>query len=245
MANYLYIDTEFSSFDSKRGDLLQLAIQPVIDGTIIEPFNEFVAPRNLLAWNKKAEEVHGISEKRAMGFQSYGSLQDRLLSYMEQFDCYFVVKAFSCNTDKRYIEKLTRESKNGLMMAWNRRVKHNWDDVLNKVKDRKKSVKSINNKLGGLCEYFQIEINAHDALSDAIATMKLDEILSTLPSDKTPVSQLSMRSLSEIEKREKYIDSRYVQIGGNGTVYITEHATSDKEAMRIIFDELWQLYIDS
>ena len=60
-------------------------------------------------------------------------------------------------------------------------------------------------------------------------------------SDFIQISSLS--KLSEQDKISKYMDIKYVQVSG-GEVFLTKEATSDKEAMRIIFTELWSLFVN-
>ena len=51
--------------------------------------------------------------------------------------------------------------------------------------------------------------------------------------------------LSELDKRKKYLDMKYVSMGGDGCVFLTEYATSDREALRVILEEIWHIYAEA
>ena len=48
--------------------------------------------------------------------------------------------------------------------------------------------------------------------------------------------------MSEIEKREKFLGMDYIQNSG-GEIFITKKATDNPEALKVIFSELWSLYV--
>lgn len=241
--NYLYLDSEFSSFYSsdrnKSGELLQLAIVPVINGEVKEPFNEMCKPLTH-RWNPHAEKVHKISRGFAQQQQHPGQMAEKLLEFLRQYDCEFTCAGWSCGGDKNYIERLIAD--HGLSKEWYRRVKFKWRDVKNRMQERKRFFPVKNYKLETCAEFFQIPINAHDALSDADVTRLVDERLSTVKMTSTAV-QLENQQLDNIAKKQKYTDRKYLQIG-NGTVYISEHATQNPEAMRVIIEELWDVFVE-
>ena len=93
--------------------------------------------------------------------------------------------------------------------------------------------------LGALCKHFDIKLdNAHDALHDISATYDLYEILRSMK----PEVQQQQKSMTYLEKRDKYLDRSYVMFNAEGDVYINEKATKDPEAMKFISEELYNLY---
>lgn len=246
--NYLTEDTEFSSFYSadrmKSGELLQVAIVPVIDGVADKSraFNEYCRPLTKI-WNSHSEKVHGISRKRAESFQHPSELCEKLGKWIEQFDDVFMMMGYNCTGDKRFIERLVVDY--GISNDWHFKVQHKWKDVHDMAKKRKKQIPKKSLSLSSLCEYFGIETKSHDALYDAIATFEVSERLKLMDSPTEARQNFLVSQMTEVEKRKKYLDLKYMMINGEGSIFITEHATKDKEALRIILGEIWSLYVDN
>lgn len=246
--NYLSIDTEFTSFYSpdrkKSGELLQVGIIPVIDGVPDHEnaFNEYVKPLTKI-WSPQAEKVHGITRARAQTFQTPEELCEKLIRWIGKYDCYFRPIGFNCTGDKNYIERLIMDYKLG--NHWHFKVNHKWIDVKKMATKRKKMIPKKSLTLESLCDYFGIKIDAHDALSDAIATFYVKERLKLIDSPSEGRQNYLNSQMSEIEKRKKYLDLKYVALNGEGSVFITEHATADKEALRVILSEIWDLYVEN
>lgn len=246
--NYLTQDTEFSSFYStdrkKSGELLQLAIVPVIDGVPdkSKAFNEYCRPLTSM-WNSHAEKVHKISRKRAESFQHPSELCQKLGEWIEQFDNVFTMMGFNCTGDKRFIERLVTDY--GISNDWHFKVQHKWIDVFDRAKKRKKQIPRKSLTLASLCEYFGIELDAHDALSDALGAFYVDERLKLIDSPTEARQNYLISKMTEVEKRKKYLDLKYIMLNGEGSIFITEHATKDKEALRIILGEIWSLYVEN
>lgn len=243
--NYLSIDTEYSSFyspeRSKSGDLLQLSIVPVINGIEQKPFNEYCRPLGKI-WSHHAEKVHKISKKKAMGFQHPNELGDKLKEFVSQYDCLMQPLGHNCKGDKNYLERLVYDCK--MAAEWYPKVRDKWKDTHTIAKKLKNMIPTKDMKLQTLCKYFGIEIKAHDAVSDAQATSKLYQKLDAMIAAKEG-RQSGVGGESELQKRKKYLDMKYVSFGGDGTVFLTEFCTGDREALRIVLGELWAKYGES
>lgn len=240
--NYLYIDTEYTSFFSsdrlKSGELLQVGIVAVVDGVVSDTLNEYVRPLTAV-WNNHAEKVHGISKNKASTAQHPNDLATKIVDFVEKNDRVFTVVGHSCSGDQKYIERLMLDC--GVTARWHSRVRNSWQDTLTISKGRNLGISKY--KLEDLAEYFNVKFdNAHDALADADMTRLVHENLLTMPKDDEYVPQ-NILGESHVDKRKKYMDKKYIQLG-SGAIYITEHATSNPEAMKIIIEELWELYIE-
>lgn len=240
--NYLFIDTEYSSFFSadraKSGELLQIAVVPVINGVRDEVLCEFMAPLTKV-WNVGAEKVHGISRERAESFQHPKDACYSLGDFLARHDCVFQVVGHNPSGDKKYIERLFNDY--GLGNNWFPRIRPDWLCTASIAKKNKSLVPVKNHKLETLCKFFKIDINAHDALSDAMATAELFEKLSGLFSVNKQ-REASLVDLTEVEKSVKYNDRKYVMLNGDGCVYISEHATKNPDALRVVLDSIWKTY---
>ena len=245
--NYLSIDTEFSAFYSvdkgKSGELLQVSIIPVINGIpdTAKAFNEFCAPQTKV-WSSHAEKVHKITRKRAETFQSRSELAEKLINWVKQFDDVFTCMGYSCLGDKRFIERMLYEET--LSNHWFLRTRTEWKDVKKMVTARKKLIPRKSHTLGSMCDYFGIELNAHDALSDALGTFKVYERVRLLETPTEGRQRYLTSKLTEIEKKRKYTDLKYMMLDGYGGCFISEHATKDKEALRIVLEQIWNLYVE-
>lgn len=241
--NLLYLDTEFSSFYSsdkkKSGELLQLAVIPVINGVVEKSFNEKCRPLTNV-WNSHAEKVHNIPRHEAMTYQHPKAMAAKLKDFLEGFDCMFTPAGWNIRGDKSYLDRLVTDY--NLSSQWHRKVKYKWRDVLIRVQKRKKFFPVANLKLGTVSKYFGIELNAHNALSDADVTRQIDDRCSTVQLVEKSI-QLANHNLEEVEKQSKYTDRKYLQMA-DGTVYISEHATKNPEAMKVILQELWDIFVE-
>lgn len=240
--NYLSIDTEYSSFYSpyrhKSGDLLQIAIRPVVNGVMEEPFNSYVKPLGNV-WNKHAERVHGITRKQAESFPHPVEVSQELRKFLQKYDNAFKALGHNPTGDKQYIDRFVKDY--DLINEWHKRVNPKWKCTA-QIAAKKKSLIPVKNcKLETLAKFFRIPIKAHDALSDADATWKIYDAMSALIS-ASEVGQSQLSELSELEKKKKYIDMKYVMFNGEGSIFISEYATSNREALRIVLEEIWNSY---
>lgn len=244
--NSIYIDVEYSGFfsgdKSKCGNLLQLGAIATIDGQE-HSFNEFCKPLTSV-WSKHAEAVHKITQQRAKMFQHPEVLALKFIEWVESFgDQYITLKGWNCSGDKKYVEELIFNYK------YDKRffaiTRPEWVDVKNKATERKNYLGVKNFKLQTVADHFKIEINAHDALSDVQATMLVDRALDTIVMPRKYSAPVDIVGLTEKEKVKKYMSMGYIQIGSRGDIYISEKATEDKDAMRTIFKELWERFVDS
>ena len=73
-------------------------------------------------------------------------------------------------------------------------------------------------------------------------TRQIDDRLSTVSLVDAAI-QLDTQGMSSVDKRAKYADSSYAHVG-NRSVYISEKATSNPEAMRYVIEELWDTFVE-
>ena len=243
--NTIYIDTEYTGFYStykdKSGELLQVSACAIVDG-MLETFDEYCRPLTNV-WSDEAEKVHRISKDRAMLFQHPNQLAESFVRWLERIGGYNRLAGWNCKGDKMFIERLMFDHK--LDQRYFSVTRLEWKDVLDKAKKRKDYIGTKDLKLESVAKFFSIPIKAHNSLSDATATMECDKALSTidLPSEYAIQDDIGIE-LSEKDKVKKYMGSKYIQIDGDGTIFITPHATHNKEAMQTIFSELWGRFCD-
>lgn len=175
-----------------------------------------------------------------MGFQHPSEMADKLREFLSQYDVMLQCLGHSCKGDKLYLERLVFDSK--MAPEWYPKIRDKWKDTHEISKQLKNMIPTKDMKLETLCKYFGIEINnAHDALSDARGAYMLYQRLDAMMSAKMG-AQSKVDGESELQKRKKYLDMKYVSFGGDGTVFLTEFCTGDREALRIVLSELWTKY---
>lgn len=238
MENLLYIDTEYSSFNTEIGNLIQIAIMPVIDLTPQKPFEAKIRPTNYKGWDKNSERVHKITWDMAQLFPEQETIAQQLKDYMRQFDTVFTAVAFNGDGDKKYMGRFAKQT--SLLNDWFLKVRPVWRDVL---KDARKKVKGTKKySLSKLCDKFGIDSGgAHDALKDVWMTYRLDEVLKSMPSLELPVETETI-NMSEVEKYHRFTQRDYIQMNETGEVYLTAKCTRNPEALKVVLNDLLRLY---
>jgi DNA polymerase-3 subunit alpha len=177
--NYMWLDGETTGLDPIKNDIVQLACIPVIAGVEQEEtFNQFCQPVNWNAIDEGAVAIHGITEAQMRTFQTPGTMVHHLIQFAKSFNCKFIIAGFNVGFDKDFLaatfKKVGREKEFFEVFASDIR------DTYKRAKKLKAQLPTQNLKLGTLCKHFNIEIDAHDALSDISATIKLDKVLSDM-----------------------------------------------------------------
>lgn len=180
--NFIWLDSETTGLDANFNDVIQLACLPYINGVAAtSSFNEYCQPINWDAVDDAALRVNGITRQQLKTFQSADKLVDNLVKYLDQFNVKFTIAGFNVGFDKDFIAALFKKvgRENDFLRLFTTDIR----DTLKKAKLLKSKLNTENLKLSTLCKHFDIEINAHDALSDIIATAKLDKVLSEMLGD--------------------------------------------------------------
>ena len=221
-----YIDTEYSNFfsysETKSGEILQIAII-----TDEGDFQSNVMPLRPEVWSKRAEEVHGITLKEAQTFPHPKTVAGKLLEFISSLRNVYTPVGWNCKGDHLHLQRFCGKEK--ISHSWNLKIREDWVDLL---KDAK-SIPLKNYQLKTVCNHFGIEEDFHDALGDARATKVLHPHLKVL---KNP--QLELTPEDDFEKRLLYLSNDYVEIAPQGHIRITSRGTKNKEALRVILDEI-------
>ncbi len=181
----IYIDTETTGLDSRLCGLTEIACIMVEDGEKIDELLLYVNPSSynkqvsieskaLEFRNVTIEEIEtypnsivqfdkfiGFLDKHVDKFDKEDKLQ--IIGYNVGFDIDFIREWFIDNNHKYYGSYFSYKDV----------------DVFALVKHLKllKMIDTPNDKLETLCKEFDIEIDAHNALSDIIATRELYQVL--------------------------------------------------------------------
>ena len=177
--NYLWLDGETTGLNPLQNDIIQLACIPVIMGQVHNTaFNEYCQPINWASIDDDALKINSISRDQLSSFQKPEIMVDHLVSYLRQFNTKFTIAGFNVGFDKDFIAALFKKVKRerDYLELFTQDIR----DTYKRAKKLKNQLPTTNLKLQTLCNHFNITINAHDALSDISATIKLDKILSDM-----------------------------------------------------------------
>lgn len=157
LTRFTAIDLETTGLDPKRDRIIEIGAVRFENGAQTASFSSFLNPGRVLPW--RITELTGITDAQLQGQPDFQQVADELLCFLGEdallghnilFDYAFLKKAFA-------LEKIPFERKavDTLKIA---RV------CLPELKSR---------RLGSLCEYYDIHLQAHRALGDASAAGQL------------------------------------------------------------------------
>lgn len=174
------MDAETTGLDFNRQDIIQLACIAVIDG-VEQPqvFNEFCQPTRYDNIDQMALDTHGITVAQMRTFQTQAEMLEKFTAFVQQFKVKFAIAGFNVGFDKSFLGATF--SKHNRSQEFLKLFTLDVHDTYKRAQAVKKSlVRTSNLKLNTLAKAYDIPIDAHDALSDIRATMKLDDIISSL-----------------------------------------------------------------
>lgn len=178
----LFFDTETTGLDPVKNDIIQLSGIVEIDGKIKEEFNFFSQPFNYDNVSPEAMAKHGISIDTIKQFPKPHLLRSRLIDFLSRyinkydksdkfypaghnvrFDMDFLSENFKKNNDKYF----------GSWLFW-----HALDlRQLSTILRYKGLLETENLKLEILAKNFNVELKAHDAMSDIRCTREIIGII--------------------------------------------------------------------
>ena len=161
LQNFICIDLETTGLNPKRDRIIEIGAVKVRDGKIADIFQQLIDPKQQL--EERVEILTGITSKELEGQPTIQQIlpslkeflgEDVLLGHRVLFDYSFLKRAFTN-------EKISFERK-GI-------------DTLKLARQFVTDCES--KKLESLCKHYNIKHQAHRALSDALATVELYQIL--------------------------------------------------------------------
>ncbi len=177
--NYLWLDGETTGLDPLKNDIIQLACIPVLGG-VEQPqtFNQYCQPINWDEIDDGALMVNGLTRAQLPTFQTAEVMVNNLVLFAKQFNCRFIIAGYNVGFDKDFVAALFKKvhREHDFLTLFTGDIR----DTMKRAKKLKAQLPTPNIKLATLATHFGIPINAHDALSDIQATIKVDEILSKM-----------------------------------------------------------------
>lgn len=173
-----WFDVETTGLDPVKHDIVQLAYLIEIDGKIIESANLLMQPFDYSTICQESLDIHGRTIDEIKNYPNPRSVYAELISVLEKYvDRYnrsdkFHHAGYNSKFDLDFLKQFFVKNKDVYFGSW---FNYRAIDPLTllHVLDGLDKVSIPNYKLETVCKYFDIPINAHDALSDITATRAL------------------------------------------------------------------------
>jgi len=180
----LWLDTETTGTNAKRHDIWQIAYLVEIDGNIVDGMEMKIRPSRIENATEKALEVGGVTREKLSEIETdiveaVSTLKESWSKYIDKYDRNdkFVMAGYNVRFDYEFVYEMFKKAgdKYGLG-SW-----CFWPvlDVASFLGDAisRYALRFPNYKLGTVCENLGIDFEAHDALEDIRATMRLYKVL--------------------------------------------------------------------
>lgn len=193
----MFIDLETGGLDSEKNSITQISGLIIVGGEQKLTFNFYVKPNPNLITDENALKIQGktLDDFKSSIYEDEKVVYDKLLKIMNEFidpfnkEDKFYIGGYNVKFDISFIESLFKRYNNYYLHSY---IKPSTLDPLNIIP----TLQIIgylpqlkNNKLETWCEYFNIDIKAHDSLSDIIATKKLWIKLAKMIANKPDVNK--------------------------------------------------------
>lgn len=184
MKKIFYFDVETTGLNSSTHDIIQLAYIIEIDNEVKEEGNLFVQPFNYETINAEALKINSLTIAQLKTFQSpkeaYKKIYTILTKYVDKYDKKdkFSPAGYNVNFDIRFLKEFFIKNNDkyyGSLFDY-----HILDPItVLYFLEYKNLINLENYKLETVCKYFNIPLNAHDALSDIKAIKEVIKKLLT------------------------------------------------------------------
>ena len=183
----LWIDCETTGLDPVANDIWQLAYLIDINGKIEETADLKIRPYNIQNYSLKALEMARIKPEdlEALDYNIVDATFDVKETWGKYIDKYdkedkFVVAGYNVKFDREFLYEMFKKAGDkyglGSWCFWPALDVSSW--VAQHI--YKFKLRLPNYKLKTVCKYYNIELEAHDALSDITATRELYYLLEGL-----------------------------------------------------------------
>lgn len=178
-------DVETTGRNSYKNDITQLSGMIEVDGKVVEKFNFRCQPLNWDNIEPEALEVTGVGIDQLKTFDPpkkvYNELIKLLGRHCDKFnrDDKFYFIGYNVSFDVDFLSSFFRKQGDKYFGSW-----FNWKKIdplpILHWMEYRGMISLENYKLSTVCEHYGIKIDAHDAMSDILATRELLERIEQL-----------------------------------------------------------------
>lgn len=185
------IDAEFTSFDMMGGDLISFgAVEILEDYTLGRRASWNLRPRSAKYFTEASREVHGISYFKAETFPERKDSCMSILEWLKPLEAKLPLETAyfgTWNFDLRWLKYTMDEC--GLGGSFGKAFKQDKEDHFSVLNEAKRKLKHIQDpigifesesqkskgkyKLDNVCRFYNIDLNHHEVLSDALANAEI------------------------------------------------------------------------
>ena len=238
MASKLFLDLETTALGDNAA-VIEIAAIPVVNGEKLPAFHSMIRPHQGATLDPKAFEITGIDIKEIWNYPDPKDVLNDFIKWIDSHETIFSLSGHNITFDRNKLFRLF--CRHGHYSSFITRFNNNNTCTLQISRSvfKGKRNKPISFKLEDLCKHFEIEVDvSHRAMADIENTYKL-----YLELEKLIEKQESKEdNLSYVQKREKYLDIKYIQMNPEGDIFITTDATKNRNAMKFILNHLWEMY---
>lgn len=240
MKKILWLDTETTGLSPKKHGLREVAFIAIVDDEIVGKEVLFINPSTYkkdVEYDPKALEISGKTIKELQSpnyiksehqFEDFGEFVSDFVDLEDKND-YWTLAGYNINFDIGFLKDWFFDNNAG--KDFYKIFHYKSIDVfpLAITLNNLKIIDTKDDKLKTMCEYFDIKINAHNALSDIEATKKLYELIADKYFKKVP-------TLREIESAIKdwYIRKGYKKGKGNWRFSLHMHSKQNKKRLDVL-----------
>jgi DNA polymerase III alpha subunit (gram-positive type) len=173
-----YFDVETTGFDAVKNDILQLAGLIEIDGEVVEEIQFCCQPFSYENISQEALEVNNYDLESIQKFDlpedCYGHLVNTLGKFVDKYNTFdkFICCGFNVSFDIQFLRQFFLKNKDKYFGSW---FGHKSLDMYSLVYlcDYLFGFNLPNHKLKTVAKYFDIQHNAHEAMSDIKVTREI------------------------------------------------------------------------
>ncbi len=178
----LWFDTETTGLDENIHGIIQLGYVIEINKEVVEEKNFLIKPPKGTKVDKEALAINKMSLEKIRTFpegrEVYNQIQESWGKHCDKFtkEDKFYPAGYNVDFDLRFMVEFFKQNDDKYFGSW-----CNWKRIdplpLLYLLEYKGVLKLENYKLTTVCDYFNIPLTAHDALSDIKATRELFKVL--------------------------------------------------------------------
>ena len=166
-----FLDTETTGLDAKKQDIIQIGCILMVDGEVVETLEFKCKPFDPTTISPFAVKVHKMGVDQMLEFPDPVDQCKMFVETLQRYAKRYTMIAYNAKFDMRFLREWALKCKNPDLMC----MFMNVSCVMEAWKDHRRmsNIKTKNNKLTTVCEYFGVRIHAHDALNDIKATKEI------------------------------------------------------------------------
>jgi DNA polymerase-3 subunit epsilon len=182
MSEVIWIDCETGGTDEKVHALVQLSAIIEIDGKIVDEIDLKMKPFDKKIVEPKALEVQGRTMADIASFEDPRVCFERFRKFLARRPASkqnrYIMAGYNADFDCRFISEWYKDLSGGPYAYWDYMQFSPVDPIgILRAMRHYGIIDTPDTKLGTMCKYFGIELDAHDSMNDIRATRELTNML--------------------------------------------------------------------